>query len=127
MTARVALVGCGWWPTAYHLPALREHPEAEIAALVDLDPRRLAAAGEAFGVDTRFASVDDLLAAGAGVDAAIVAVPHARHFEVARPLLDHGVHVLVEKPMVLDPAHGRELLALARARGVQLLVDYPWH
>lgn len=127
MSARVALVGCGWWPTAHHLPALRDHPEAEIAALVDVDPARLAAAGEAFGVSARFASTEELLTAGVAVDAAIVAVPHARHFPIARLLLDRGVHVLVEKPMVLDPAHGRELLALAQARGVELLVDYPWH
>jgi predicted dehydrogenase len=127
MTARVALVGCGWWPTAYHLPVLRDHPQAEIAALVDVDAGRLEAAAAAFGVAHGFASVEDLLAGDVAVDAAIVAVPHARHFAIARLLLDRGVHVLLEKPMVLEPAHGRALLDVAHARGVALLVDYPWH
>ncbi|GAA2437811.1 hypothetical protein GCM10010191_61060 [Actinomadura vinacea] len=32
------MVGCGWWSTYAHLPALSEHPGAEVVALADPDP-----------------------------------------------------------------------------------------
>jgi predicted dehydrogenase len=35
--------------------------------------------------------------------------------------------MLVEKPMVLDPADGTALLAIAAEAGVEILVGYPWH
>ncbi|WP_131735456.1 Gfo/Idh/MocA family protein [Actinomadura roseirufa] len=124
--ARIAVVGCGWWSTYAHLPALAAHPDARIAALVDPDPARLAAAAEAFGVPATFADTADLLDEVA-VDGIVIAVPHTAHHPVARLALDRGAHVLLEKPMTIEPAHARELVALARDRGAELLIDYPWH
>ena len=37
MTARVGVVGCGWWATRAHLPALEADPDAEIAGVADPD------------------------------------------------------------------------------------------
>jgi predicted dehydrogenase len=37
------------------------------------------------------------------------------------------VHVLLEKPMTLYAADARTLLALAAAKGRQLILGYPWH
>lgn len=126
MKARVAVIGCGWWSTYAHLPAIADHPGAQLVALVDPDARRRAAAAAAFGDPATFADTTDLLDS-VDIDAAIVAVPHALHHSIAEQVLDRGVHTLLEKPMVLDPAHGRELIALARRRGAELLIDYPWH
>ncbi|GAA3952199.1 hypothetical protein GCM10023085_38430 [Actinomadura viridis] len=123
---RVAVIGCGWWTTFAHLPAIAGHPEAEVAALADPDRDRLAAAARASGVDAVFADTADLLDA-VDVDAAVIAVPHALHHQVARLTLDRGLPTLLEKPMVIEPAHGRELVALAEERGAELLIDYPWH
>jgi predicted dehydrogenase len=60
-------------------------------------------------------------------DGVVIAVPHAFHYETARASLESGAHVLIEKPMVIDPAHGRELIALARRQRRELIVGYPWH
>jgi len=49
MNARVAVIGCGWWSTETHLPALTADERATIAALVDPDPARLAVAAARFG------------------------------------------------------------------------------
>ena len=48
------------------------------------------------------------------LDGLVVATPHAFHYEIALAAVQKGLHVLVEKPMVLDPAHGRHLLSEAR-------------
>ena len=38
MTARIGVIGCGWWATRAHLPALRANPDAVIAGIADPDP-----------------------------------------------------------------------------------------
>jgi predicted dehydrogenase len=47
------------------------------------------------------------------VDAAIVATPTVTHLDAARPFIEAGKNVLVEKPFTDDPAAGEELIALA--------------
>lgn len=123
---RVGVVGCGWWATFAHLPALHEHPNAEIVALADADAGTLEAAGERFSVAARFASAEQLLDA-AELDAVVVAAPNALHHPVARLALERGLHVLLEKPMVIEPAHGRELIELAERNGAELIVGFPLH
>lgn len=128
MSVRVAMIGCGWWPTCVLLPALERDPDAEIAALVDADPERLAATAHAFGVPAAatFTSTEAMLES-APPDAAIVAVPHALHHPVARLVLERGIPLLLEKPMTIEPSHAHELVELARRHGAELLIDYPYN
>jgi predicted dehydrogenase len=126
MLARIAVVGCGSWSTQAHLPALHANPDAELVAVVEPREDGLRAAAERFGVANAYRDLEPMLH-DVAPDGVVVAVPHAHHYAAARAALEHGAHVLLEKPMVLDPAHGRELIALARERGRELIVGYPWH
>lgn len=125
-TARVGVIGCGWWSTYTHIPGLRDNPDAELVALADRDPERLATAAEVYGVRRGYADYQEMLEREA-LDGVVVAVSHAAHYEVARAALERGLHVLLEKPMVLRAEHGRELVALAQAKGRELIVGYPWN
>jgi D-galacturonate reductase len=60
----------------------------------------------------------------AGVDIACVATPDDRHFEAAKAILSAGVHVLIEKPSVLDLTQLDELVALADKQGLLAKVVY---
>jgi predicted dehydrogenase len=93
-----------------------------------VDPNRtaLARACELYGVTNGFSSVEELLD-GVELEAVVIAIPHAFHFEAARAALEHGVHVLLEKPMVLEPEHARILADEAQRRGLTLVIGYPWH
>lgn len=51
----------------------------------------------------------------AAVDAVYVASPHETHYEYIKSALEHGKHVLCEKPMVLEKAQAEELFQYARA------------
>jgi predicted dehydrogenase len=124
--ARIAVVGCGSWATEAHLPALSQNPDAELVAIVEPREEGLRTAAEAFAVEQAYREVEPMLDE-VEPDGVVIAVPHAHHYPVARAALEHGAHVLLEKPMVLRPAHGRELIALARERGRELIVGYPWH
>ncbi len=59
-----------------------------------------------------------------GVDFACVATPDDRHFEVAKKILNAGVHLLLEKPSVLCMQQLDELTALARQKDVAAKIIY---
>lgn len=126
--ARIAVIGCGWWATRAHLPALAAHPDATIAAIVDPDAANRSRAAQAFEVppDRAFADVGEMLDR-VELDGAIVAVPHAAHAAVATQVLERGLHTLLEKPMTLLAEDAGRLEQLARACGAELIVGYPWH
>src|SRR3954451_9845744 len=124
--ARIAVIGAGWWSTFTHMPGLLDHPDADIVALCDADDARLRAAADRFGIAHTYTDVGEMLR-HEQIDGAVIAVYHAAHYDVARACLDAGVHIMLEKPMVLQAAHARDLLERARAHGVEIIVGYPWH
>ncbi len=126
MTVRVGVIGCGWWATRAHLPALATEPDAVIAAISDPDRDNLRRAGDAFGVAARFADAEAMLSA-VDLDAAIIAGPHDTHASLVAMCLDARLHVLVEKPMTTDPADAADLVARAASVGRELIVGYPYH
>jgi predicted dehydrogenase len=58
------------------------------------------------------------------VDAVVVASPPITHYSIAKDCLEHGLHVLIEKPMTLNSAHAQELIDLARERDLTLMVGH---
>jgi predicted dehydrogenase len=62
--------------------------------------------------------------AAAASDALNIVTPTTTHFEIAKQLLQHGKHVLVEKPMTSDTAQAAELIQLAQARNCVLQVGH---
>lgn len=58
------------------------------------------------------------------VDLVSVAVPTSSHYAVARMCLSAGKHVLVEKPIAVQPAEAHELVALAKAKNLRLQVGH---
>ncbi len=124
--ARIGVIGTGWWTTYAHLPSLIEYPLAEVVAIADPDGSRLEQAGEAFGVGRRYLDYREMLD-GKRLDGVIVATPHATHYAIARDVLERGLGLMLEKPMVLRAAEARELHDLAGRRGVPLVIGYPYH
>ena len=59
-----------------------------------------------------------------GVDAVIVATPHADHDDTVRAALDAGKHVLCEKPLAIDPAETRDLAEHADELGLRLATGF---
>ncbi len=72
---------------------------AKLAAVCDINPKRLDWAKEVFGQDIRyFSDEEDLLQSGT-CDAILVATPHYHHPVMGKKVLEAGLHVLVEKPI----------------------------
>ena len=115
---RVGVAGVGHLGR-HHVRILRDLPGVTFAGAADtLNERAETAAGAA---SLAFDHADALLDR---VDAVVIAVPTVDHLSVARPFLERGIHVLVEKPMAdtLDAAD--ELIALAARSGATLAVGH---
>ncbi len=55
------------------------------------------------------------------IDSVYIASPHETHYGYIKSSLEHGKHVLCEKPMVLERAQAEEMFGYARERGLILL------
>jgi len=124
-TARIAVIGAGWWATYTHIPGIRDNPDAELAAVCDRSPEALERVAKAFAPIKTYPDYREMLAAEK-LDGAIVATNHATHYEITKACLEAGLHVLLEKPMVLHAAEAHELVRLAEQKGRQLIIGYPW-
>ncbi len=58
------------------------------------------------------------------VDLVTVATPNATHFEITKAFLEHGFHVLCEKPMTMTVEEGEEIVKIARVSGRICAVNY---
>ncbi len=56
-----------------------------------------------------------------GIDTVYVAVPNSVHYEYCKQALEHGLNVIVEKPMAVNSAEAEELAALAREKNLFLI------
>ncbi|MBM3975365.1 MAG: Gfo/Idh/MocA family oxidoreductase [Planctomycetes bacterium] len=116
---RVAVYGVGHLGK-FHARIWREHPRAELVAVLDVDAERARALAAELGC----AALDPRAAPPAGLDLASVVVPTAQHEAVAVPLLERGVACLIEKPIAPDPAAGARILAAARRAGARVSVGH---
>jgi predicted dehydrogenase len=124
--ARIAVIGTGWWSTYTHIPGLQANPDAELVAICDVNEQKLRAAAEQYRLQRTYTSVPELLHREE-LDGVVIGVHHAAHYEVAKAVLERGLPIMLEKPMVLHAAEAWDLVGLAQRRGVELIVGYPWH
>ena len=119
MTVRFAILGPGKVATV-HAEALARIPGARLIAVAGRNAER--AAGLAAAAGARVDPGLDATIARGGVDAVIICTPHPLHAEQAIAAARAGLHVVVEKPMALDPADCDAMIATAREAGVLLSV-----
>ena len=109
---RIAVIGCGDVATI-HFEAMAAIAGAELVAVCDTDPGRLAAASAAHGVPG-YRDVVQLLDE-VRPDVVHVCTPHNQHADPAIAALERGIDVISEKPLASTMADGERLAAAAAA------------
>ncbi len=117
---RVGVIGLGWMGKV-HLRCYTEMPKVQVVGVVDTDQATLAAVQEKYEVPV-FTRVEDLL--DLGLDAVSVCVPTIHHAETGRKVLARGIALLMEKPLAATAAEGAELVAMAKAGNIPLMVGH---
>jgi predicted dehydrogenase len=109
---RVGVIGAGALGY-HHVRLLREVEGATMVGFHDTRAERAQQVASELGVPA-FDSVDALIEA---CEALTIAVPTPAHFAVAKPALERGRHLLIEKPIAASLAEADELLAIAARTG----------
>jgi phthalate 4,5-cis-dihydrodiol dehydrogenase len=104
------------------LPAILRNPHARLTAGADTDAGALASFARDFQAET-YPNVE-ALCASPHVDAIYIATPTQYHTEHVLRALEHGKHVVVEKPMALNLDDADRMIEAAEARGRQLVVGH---
>lgn len=125
---RLGFAGLGWIGRQ-RLEVLAASGLAEVAALCEPDPARLAGMLEALGTNpvcTDFPSMLELRPDGRPLDGVVIATPNCLHEEQALAALEHGLAVFCQKPVAVGAAGTARVLSQAARRGLPLGVDYAY-
>ncbi len=105
---------------ANHLRVLSRLPQWRLTCAADVDAITLEKNGQPYDI----VKLADYRQALEHVDVAAVAVPTVEHFAACRFFLEHGKHVMVEKPISRTLDEADELIALAERKGLVLAVGH---
>ncbi len=97
--------------------------DCTIKLVADSRPDRLALLAKVFPSVKGVKDADDVILSK-DIDAVIIATPVFSHYALAKKALEHGKHVLIEKPMTASVAEADELINLAIQKGLTLMVDH---
>ncbi|MGE4290674.1 MAG: Gfo/Idh/MocA family oxidoreductase [Desulfovibrio sp.] len=119
----IAVIGSGYWGKNL---VRNYHALGVLRRVCDSDETLLRIFQEQYPGARICSSLSEVLADDA-VRGVVISTPAPSHFTIARESLLAGKHVYVEKPLVLQEEQGRELIDLARNRGLCLMVGHLLH
>lgn len=112
----VALVGYGYSGRTFHAPLLSSTPGVRLHSIVTSDPSVAVHDFPTARVTTEFSAVCE----DNDVDAVVIAVPNQFHAELAHRAMDHGKHVVIDKPFAVTLAETDALLAHAETKRLKI-------
>ena len=116
---RVGVVGVGHLG-AIHAKDYARLDNVKLAGVCDCNIERALEIGKRF----RTASYSDYEELFDKVDAASIVVPTSLHYNVAKDFLNHGIHVLIEKPVTKTLSEADELIGIAKENNLILQVGH---
>lgn len=116
---KTAVIGVGYLGK-FHADKYAELPNSELVAVVDADESTAKAIGEKLGVE----GLTDYSTLLGKVDAVSISAPTTLHHKIAKDFLQHGSHVLIEKPITVTLEEADELIELAKANNKLIQVGF---
>jgi len=115
---RVGLIGCGSVSGVY-LPHLTKSPYVEMVSACDIIPEKAKLAAAKYNIPHYYPSIEKMLT-GAPFDLLVNTTDMQEHGRLNKIALLAGKHVWSEKPMANTYREGKELLELARSKGLHI-------
>lgn len=115
---RVGLIGCGSVSNVY-LPHLLKCPFAEVVSVCDIRPERAESCAKKYRVPNWYPHIDQMLK-GVAFDLLVNTTDMQEHGRLNRVALLAGKNVWCEKPLANTYNEGRELLDLAKKKGIRI-------
>jgi predicted dehydrogenase len=122
---RLGIVGTSWWTDAMYMPALTKHPDAGVRAIVGRNLDHARAFAEQWKVPDVYASLEELLASQS-LDAVLIVSSNKHHYPLVMEAIEHGLHVLCEKPLAMNYTEAIHMAEAAEKAGVKTMVPFTY-
>lgn len=131
----VAVIGCGYFGSN-HARIYEKLPNANLVAVCDFNHEMADALAELInkgraGTEPKCAAFYDakemLETLGDAVDACSVAVSEHFHYDAAKPVIEAGKALLLEKPIAQDGENADKIMALVKEHGTRMMVGQVLH
>lgn len=119
---KVGLIGCGYWGKNLIRNFFTSH-EFSLTKVADNDPSQLKEINALYPTINTTCNSDDIFN-DESIEVVIISTPVKSHFDLAKKAIQHGKHVLIEKPMTASFEEAKELVYLADKYERNLTVDY---
>ncbi len=119
MKLNIAIVGLGFG--AEFIPIYQRHPQTNMYAICQRTEEKLNAIGDAFGIEKRYTSFEDLLADPA-VDVVHINSPIHNHAEQSLKALNAGKHVACTVPMATSVEECKAIVEATRRTGKKYMM-----
>ncbi len=120
---RICMIGAGR-VGKLHCGTLKNYiPNGEVVALVDPVTAILDETGDEFGIDARFASLEQAID-HAEFDAVVITTPTFTHRDLTVLAAERGKHVYCEKPMALTLEECDDMIRVTEKHGVLLQLGF---
>ncbi|TVR52462.1 MAG: gfo/Idh/MocA family oxidoreductase [Spirochaetaceae bacterium] len=116
---KVGLAGLGFG--AEFIPIYQAHPNAEVGAICQRTEAKLKAVGDKFGIATRYAEYEDLIA-DPSIDFVHINTPIPDHAPHTIKALEAGKHVMCTVPMATTLEDCRRIVDLVRETGLTYMM-----
>ncbi len=117
---RIGLIGVGRIGQ-FHATTIAALPEIDSVLLADLDAARAAAVAHELGVES-VSAVSDLVRAG--IDGVVITSATGSHAPLIRTFVEAGIPTFCEKPIALDLATNRDVVALTEAASTPVQLGF---
>lgn len=118
----IAIIGYGYWGPNL-LRNFNANSNCNVKYLVDGREDRLKIAKNQYPNIETVTNIESIIE-DSNLHAVVIATPVFTHFELAKLALEHGKHVLIEKPMTSNSKEAQLLIELAEKKGLLLMVDH---
>jgi predicted dehydrogenase len=116
---KTAVIGVGYLGK-FHAEKYANLDNSELVAVVDANADTAQAIADKYGVQ----ALTDYTSLLGKVDAVSIAAPTTLHHKIARDFLEHGSHVLIEKPITVTVDEADDLIELALANELLIQVGH---
>lgn len=122
---KVGIIGCGWIAAA-HAKSYQKCDDVEIVALADLVPGKAEAFAEKCGIKNAkyYSSDKELIDNEKDIDAVSICTYNRQHAPCAIYALEHGVNVLLEKPMCVTIEEAADICRAEKKSGKILSIGF---
>lgn len=118
---KIGVIGLGDIATKAYLPVLSSKAGFELH-LCSRNENKLQQLGNQYRISNLHTTLDSLI--DSGIQAAFVNAATEAHYDLTKQLLEASIAVFVDKPLTMDYQQSKELVELAEARNVLLMVGF---